>query len=221
VDVSIFFKDFGSYGTQIGLLLERAKEAFPQNKVFLRQRNRGQAVCILMSGDAAPPGLPNLAQQVAASLAELIRLADPLFSGLFDEASDIAGALTTALSYDLVEAPEGRTFTAMHIYRERSRKLVEAKKHQVRKKTGQLVCEVCDFDFEQTYGERGAGFIECHHIRPVKSLGDGSRTSVDDLSLVCSNCHRMIHNKQPWATVSELQEIVERARPSGHTAQQS
>jgi predicted HNH restriction endonuclease len=26
---------------------------------------------------------------------------------------------------------------------------------------------VCGFDFAQTYGDRGKGFIECHHIVPL------------------------------------------------------
>jgi len=35
--------------------------------------------------------------------------------------------------------------------------LSSKKKRQVLAKTGRLTCEVCDFDFAVTYGERGVG----------------------------------------------------------------
>jgi 5-methylcytosine-specific restriction enzyme A len=93
----------------------------------------------------------------------------------------------------------------MHLVRERSRDLVEKKKkRQARGKNGHLACEVCDFDFSLFYGERGDGFIECHHTKPVATLADGHKTHIDDLALVCSNCHRMIHRRRPWLSISEL-----------------
>ncbi len=30
-----------------------------------------------------------------------------------------------------------------------------------------LECEVCGFNFEEVYGQRGEGFIEGHHIKPL------------------------------------------------------
>ncbi|WP_421989133.1 HNH endonuclease [Roseococcus sp.] len=41
------------------------------------------------------------------------------------------------------------------------------------------------------YGERGRGFIECHHTRPLHTLRPGDKTKIADLVLVCSNCHWM------------------------------
>jgi hypothetical protein len=55
-------------------------------------------------------------------------------------------------------------------------------------------CQVCGFDFEEKYGERGRGYIEVHHLVPVSQLK--KETKVDpkaDMTVVCSNCHRMIH----------------------------
>lgn len=57
-------------------------------------------------------------------------------------------------------------------------------------------CAVCSFSFGDTYGERGSGFIEVHHLRPVHSLQE--EEAVDprsDMVAVCSNCHRMIHRR--------------------------
>ena len=62
-------------------------------------------------------------------------------------------------------APEGRVLALVHRSYERSRK--NRVKKLVRFKldnAGRVFCESCGFDFEQTYGQRGAGFIECHHV---------------------------------------------------------
>ena len=105
----------------------------------------------------------------------------------------------------ITEAPEGKMLTREHLVRERSRKLVKAKKASVLKKTGKLVCEACGFDFAERYGEeRGGSFIECHHKKPLRDLKPEDKTSLDDLSLLCSNCHRMIHVKRPWLEIEEL-----------------
>lgn len=72
-------------------------------------------------------------------------------------------------------------------------------------------CFGCGFDFEERYGERGRGFIEVHHVKPLYEM-DGE-TTVDpetDLVPVCSNCHRMIHKKKDAIlTVEELKKIIE------------
>lgn len=115
---------------------------------------------------------------------------------------------------DSVEAPEGRLLTRIHRERERSRKLVELKRKQVLRSKGQLQCEACRFDFEEVYGERGLGFMECHHIRPLRELQPGEQTRLDDLSLLCANCHRMIHARSPWLTIDELRKIVAANRAS-------
>jgi 5-methylcytosine-specific restriction enzyme A len=104
---------------------------------------------------------------------------------------------------DLMDAEEGRAVTRLHRLRERSRKLIARKKQQVLRREGRLACEVCGFEYALIYGDRGASFIECHHIVPVHELRAGDRTKLADLRLVCANCHRMIHARRPWLTVEE------------------
>ena len=82
------------------------------------------------------------------------------------------------------------------------------KKERVLKENETLSCEVCGFDFVEVYGDHGYGFIECHHTKPVSELMVGERTKISDLSLVCSNCHRMIHKKRPWLSVKELKDVI-------------
>lgn len=109
---------------------------------------------------------------------------------------------------DKFEVEEGRLLTKLHRTRERDRKIIQRKKEKVRRESGSLVCECCGFDFVKTYGPLGDGFIECHHIKPISEITPGEKTSLDDLSLVCSNCHRMIHRKKPWLTISELKTLI-------------
>jgi 5-methylcytosine-specific restriction enzyme A len=77
---------------------------------------------------------------------------------------------------DIAEAPEGQLLTRVHRVRERNRALVERKKLQALATHGRLVCEACGFDYAYVYGERGEGFIECHHTVPVGFIDiDGRR----------------------------------------------
>lgn len=120
-----------------------------------------------------------------------------------------AGGPETDITQDIEEAAEGRLLTRKHLARERNRKLVEAKRRQTLKKLGKLECEVCKFDFAARYGSRGAGFIECHHTKPVATLTEGHKTHINDLALVCANCHRMIHHSKPWFTLEAIRAILE------------
>lgn len=67
-------------------------------------------------------------------------------------------------------------------------------------------CMGCALDFGVAYGERGHGFIEVHHSIP---LSEGEReTTEEDLVVLCSNCHRMVHRKEPLLTLRELRRII-------------
>lgn len=107
-----------------------------------------------------------------------------------------------------VVASEGRLLTRLHRVRERDARLVERKKAIVLKRTGRLACEACGFAFGPVYGERGLGFIECHHVTPLSEIVIGRKTRLEDLALVCANCHRIIHAKRPWLTITQLCEIL-------------
>jgi 5-methylcytosine-specific restriction protein A len=108
-----------------------------------------------------------------------------------------------------VEAEEGRVLTRAHQVRERSKKLVAAKKAACLKATGKLSCEVCGFQFDLAYGERGKAFIEAHHSLPVHQLRPGVKTRLADLHLLCANCHRMVHAKRPWLTLDQLKDCLQ------------
>jgi 5-methylcytosine-specific restriction protein A len=117
------------------------------------------------------------------------------------------GSAEAEVDLDVIEAAEGRVMTRLHLVRERSPKLARARKAQALRRHGRLSCEACGFDFQAHYGERGAGYIECHHTRPVHLLRPGDKTRLEDLALVCANCHRMIHARRPWLSIEELQSL--------------
>jgi predicted HNH restriction endonuclease len=110
---------------------------------------------------------------------------------------------------DLEEAPEGRVLTRLHRFRERNRELANAKKKQVLAKCGRLECEACAFVFADRYGESAADIIDCHHMKPIHTLGEGAITRLEDLALLCSNCHRVIHASQPWLTLEQLRDMLQ------------
>lgn len=107
--------------------------------------------------------------------------------------------------------PEGNLVT-IHIDKEIARRnkyvVLEAKKKALKKGNGRILCECCNFDFLEFYGEMGYGFIECHH---KKFISEGERiTRITDLAMVCPNCHRMLHKNMDghYYTVEELKNLL-------------
>lgn len=102
-------------------------------------------------------------------------------------------------------AMEGNLKLKVHYRRERSRKLIGLKKEQYRKNYGILRCEVCGLAFEEIYPESlGEDFIEVHHKTPLSQVENAVKTTLDDLILVCANCHRMIHRTKDCGGNLEL-----------------
>jgi 5-methylcytosine-specific restriction protein A len=89
---------------------------------------------------------------------------------------------------------------------ERDRGIRERKIAAVRQSGAAVACEVCGFDFGAVYGSRGAGYIEVHHRRPLHVSGPVT-TGVDDLVLLCANCHRMCHRGR-WITPVALMALL-------------
>lgn len=104
--------------------------------------------------------------------------------------------------------PEGAESYKLHKKRERDSKIVVAAKARRFRDTQKLECEICATDFHLVYGELGLGFIEAHHKIPVAQLDGKTPTRVEDLAMVCSNCHRMLH-RSGGRTVEELRKIVQ------------
>ncbi|WP_379543867.1 HNH endonuclease [Psychrobacter sp. R86515] len=70
-------------------------------------------------------------------------------------------------------------------------------------------CQACTFNFEDVYGELGKHYIECHHLNPLSERETSYRSSIDDVCVLCSNCHRMIHRPNSTLTLKQLKEQLE------------
>ena len=57
----------------------------------------------------------------------------------------------------------------------------------------------------------GRDYIECHHRTSLFSSGT-TKTRLQDLALICSNCHRMIHRMKTWLLPERLKQIVDERR---------
>jgi 5-methylcytosine-specific restriction enzyme A len=75
------------------------------------------------------------------------------------------------------------------------------------------ICSVCEFDFEAVYGERGRQFIEVHHLEPLHEAAYPRHTDpARDLRPVCSNCHRIIHRRDPMLSIDQMRELIAQKR---------
>ena len=116
------------------------------------------------------------------------------------------------------DAVEGTLRLRQHYARERCRTLIEKKRADfTRWSDGHFFCEVCRFDFATQYPSRpGEGFIEVHHLSLLSTQDEPGKTTLDDLLLVCANCHRMIHHaKDVNGNLAELREHLGRIAGTG------
>ncbi len=112
------------------------------------------------------------------------------------------------LTQEDYEFSEGKESLKYHVKRERNTRLITLAKRNFKAKHGTLFCEVCGFNFIDKYGDLGAGFIEAHHIKPVSEMSENEKTKVEDIIMVCSNCHSMIHRKRPWLNLNQIKSIL-------------
>lgn len=110
-------------------------------------------------------------------------------------------------------AEEGRKKLVRHLRRERNPGLVNAKKRAVKSATGQLACEACGFRFGDVYGCVAVDFCEVHHLKPLADWNAATITTLDDLAIICSNCHRIIHRFDPMPSVQVFKTQVKQWRP--------
>ncbi|MCG3768985.1 MAG: hypothetical protein JW384_00102 [Nitrosomonadaceae bacterium] len=92
-----------------------------------------------------------------------------------------------------ISAMEGDTRLVSHRRRERSRFLV-AKKLQLARTQGPIQCEVCLLSEDGRYPQAlSPRIFEVHHRLPLSESDSLVKTTLQDLAIVCANCHRAIH----------------------------
>jgi 5-methylcytosine-specific restriction protein A len=74
-----------------------------------------------------------------------------------------------------------------------------------------FTCKACGMDFSTKYGPLGKGYIEAHHLRPLASLAEGESAAYNvktDFTVLCANCHRMIHRTDNPADLTMFASLV-------------
>lgn len=70
-------------------------------------------------------------------------------------------------------------------------------------------CSICGFDFFNVYGEVGKDFIHVHHLKRISEIGEPYKIDpVKDLRPVCSNCHAILHKRNPPYTIDEVKSFL-------------
>lgn len=145
---------------------------------------------------------PDQYRQAAVELRQAERLGRDVMDAVGAPAEDDADSI------------EGRVIHRLVRTRERDPKLRARKIKQALSQRGNLACEVCAFDFEQTFGDLGAGYAHIHHVVPLHASGE-VKTALADLAVVCANCHVMLHRGQQWKTPGQLRQLIQlRSEPS-------
>lgn len=167
----------------------------------LRQVSVVENASFLKSGPATT--VLKLTQEQGEALYQFLSVRNPDCATIWpDIAAELPAHVLTDVDSDF-SALEGTSGRVDHLRRERSRELVDRKKHAVLMATNRLECEVCGFDFAGVYGPRGSNFCEVHHLKPLSDVQSEVETHLQDLAIVCSNCHRMLH-REPWTDIPGL-----------------
>jgi 5-methylcytosine-specific restriction protein A len=160
-----------------------------------RNRGWGNAVKLTEIADS---------DQIGNIQLDLWNLFKPYFTNdLKENQKDYQNFFNDELNRDF-ESKEGKELFRQHRIRERDSSLTYEKKTAALKNAN-LKCEVCSFSFQDTFDQ---DYIECHHKIPIYK---GERiTRLEDLALVCSNCHRMLHRKinGDFLTIEQLRKHI-------------
>ncbi len=109
---------------------------------------------------------------------------------------------------------EGKIKSTNSKIKSRSEKLRKAAIDYYKDANGHLRCQVCGFDFEETYGELGKEYIQIHHEHPVCQYDDEGVTefikdAIKNVKPLCANCHCMIHRyKKNQLTIEQLKILL-------------
>lgn len=80
-----------------------------------------------------------------------------------------------------------------------------------------LNCYVCGCNFEEMYGDYGAGYIEIHHLNLLADSKGDQESTVNDVRVVCSNCHSVLHHQgRTPMNIDEFKDFVQARKSRLH-----
>ncbi|MDU1586850.1 MAG: HNH endonuclease [Clostridium sp.] len=101
--------------------------------------------------------------------------------------------------FDNVELEEGEAYKKYIRIKERNKKVRKLKIEEFISKNGRVFCEVCGID--------ELVVLDVHHEKiKVSNMKEKHKTSLSDLRILCSNCHRKLHGYD--LTFSELKKLL-------------
>ena len=59
-----------------------------------------------------------------------------------------------------------------------------------------------------TYDNIHPNQVEWYEKEIKRMNAENEKTSIEDIVMVCSNCHSMIHRKKPWLTIDKMKSII-------------
>ena len=108
-------------------------------------------------------------------------------------------------------ASNNRTIQSEKIFIEGEKRAAEASvrdpqlRAAAKEKYG-LTCFCCGFEFAHFYGAKAKDVAIVHHLSKFK--GKRRRTTVQDVRVVCANCHQVIHVRKKPIEVKDLKEQI-------------
>jgi predicted HNH restriction endonuclease len=147
------------------------------------------------------------------------RLSVPLYDEAIDQEEKAAELSCTMCSlvlslvdYSLIGEVEGKETIAEKLHKKRERSPIN---RQICIQLKGYNCSVCGMNFQKQYGYIGEHFIEIHHSIPVHAMEEGHEVDIKkELFPICSNCHSMIHRKNPPYSIDELRDMMRRKADS-------
>jgi len=128
------------------------------------------------------------------------------------------GGIDTDSTEDDYKPSEGLT-TLKEMRQYKTHRRIEraySNSRKVKKELG-YTCEACGFNFKKVYGKLSLNkkkeeYIEAHHKRQIQDLPEGEivEFKIEDFSVLCSNCHRMVHRKNPPYSVDEIRKYFKK-----------
>jgi len=74
-------------------------------------------------------------------------------------------------------------------------------------------CYVCNSDLQKLYGDLELNCFEVHHLEPISKQMRDRVYTVEDVRVVCANCHRILHkNGAEPIDVEVLKQTIEKQR---------
>lgn len=147
----------------------------------------------------------------------LTEVTSSLYTALLEafgvEATDIEPAQRKAAHEAYAEGERRKRESAYFV---RNAKLaLEAKRHH------KFTCQICGFCPADIYGSAfSSAGIECHHLDPLSERLNFKRTStLEDVTVLCSNCHRLIHSRRPSLGLQAARRLFKKwpfGKPLGH-----